>query len=306
MLTVPKDDVFVLYVLLALDPSLDALGAPALIGEFACGVQFIVLVLGDPDRLGGKLSTAEAVGILTDQKHLAGSSHKLVCNRLVGNWVGNVVIADLEDAVAIHAGVRCACRAHHGRLRGIAHKVGVLLVFWHRNAVLVVDGVLKSINSRVNPQGEHMLVEGSHNTRTDVGTPRDGLAVLVVEWDGGKNASSPDFQFDIGGLIKDVVEDVLIVGYSANHLQNQLAVAHNGSSTGPIVSVLVLQTVILFVHANHVLQLQWVAFRVVAVAIKILDMAETVTSKSQLIGIHTKTSVADIKRLLAVVGGSGI
>lgn len=151
MLTVPKDDVFVLCVLLALHPSLDALSAAALVGELACGVQFIVLVLGDPDRLGGKLSTAEAVGILTDQKHLAGSSHKLVCNRLVGYWVGNVVVADLEDAVAIHAGVRCACRAHHRRLGGIAHKVGVFLVFWHRNAVLVVDGVLKSINSRVNP-----------------------------------------------------------------------------------------------------------------------------------------------------------
>lgn len=147
----PKDDIFVLCVLLALHPSLDALSAATLVGELACGVQFIVLVLGDPDRLGGKLSTAEAMGILTDQKHLAGSSHKFVCNRLVSDWVGNVVVADLEDTVTIHASVRCACRAHHGRLGGIAHKVGVILVFWHRNAVLIIDGILKSINGRVNP-----------------------------------------------------------------------------------------------------------------------------------------------------------
>ena len=151
MLTMPKDDVFVLCAVFTLHPSLDALGAAALVGEFACSVQFIILVLRDPDGLGGKLSTAEAVGILADQKHLTGSSHELVRNRLIGDWVGNIIVTDLEDAVAIDASVRCACRAYHRRLGGIAHKVGIILVFRHRDAVLIVDGVLKSINSRVNP-----------------------------------------------------------------------------------------------------------------------------------------------------------
>src|SRR4051812_47907672 len=118
-----------------------------------------------------------------------------------------------------------------------------------------------------------MLVEGSHNSGADISSPRDCLAVLVIEGYGGQNASGADFQFDISSLVEDIVEDVFVIGDGADHLQDQLAVANNSSSTGTIISVLVLQTIVLFVHTNDVLQLQRVALRVVTVTIKIFDVA---------------------------------
>ena len=70
--------------------------------------------------------------------------------------------------------------------------------------------------------------------------------------------------------------------------------------------MLVLKTIILLMHANHVLQRHRVTLGVISITIKIFNVAQTVTAKGELIGIDTETSVTNVKCLLPVVGGPRI
>lgn len=59
-------------------------------------------------------------------------------------------------------------------------------------------------------------------------------------------------------------------------------------------------------HANDVLQLHGITFAIIAVAIEVLDMPQAIASERQLVGVHTKASVTNIKCLLAVIRRTGI
>lgn len=156
----------------------------------------------------------------------------------------------------------------------VADAVGVcIIVFRQRHAILVVDGVFESVDGRVDAQREHVLVEGGHDARSDVRAPGDRLAIVVVEWHGGEDACRADFELHIRGLVEDVREDVLVVGYRAHDLEDELAVAHDGCCAVAVVGVFVLEAVVLLVHADHVLHVYRVALGVDAVAIEVFDVA---------------------------------
>jgi hypothetical protein len=86
----------------------------------------------------------------------------------------------------------------------------------------------------------------------------------------------------------------------------QLTVARNGGGTGSVVRVLVLQAVVYLVHANNILQVNRVTLGVGTVAVKVLDVAQAVASKRELVGIDTKAAVSNIESLLAVVRSAGV
>lgn len=136
-----------------------------------------------------------------------------------------------------------------------------------------------AIQGWVNAEREHVLVVRSHHARTNVGTPLNSLAIGVIKWHCRKDSGCAHFQFNVGGLIEDVGEDVLVVSDGADHLQDKLAVADHGSSAGSVVGVLVLQAIVLLVHANDVLQQDRVSLAVSPVAVEVLDMTQAVATQ---------------------------
>lgn len=161
----------------------------------------------------------------------------------------------------------------------VAYAVGVcLVVFWEGDAVFVVDCVVVAIDGWVDSERKHVLVEGGHDSWSDVRAPGDCLAVMVVEGNGGEDACGADFEFHVCGLVEDVCEDVLVVGDGADDLEDELAVAYDGCGTGAVVGVLVLEAVVLFMHADYVLHLHGVAFGVGSVAVEVFDVAEAVAA----------------------------
>jgi hypothetical protein len=67
-----------------------------------------------------------------------------------------------------------------------------------------------------------------------------------------------------------------------------------------------LETIVLLVHADDILELNWCSLCICAVAIEILDVSETVTAETQLVGCDTEANIADVEGLLAVVRGAGV
>lgn len=177
---------------------------------------------------------------------------------MVSDGVDDVVVADLKYTVAVDAGLRCAACLEDTLFSGVANTVRIVLVFGHRNGVFVVNCVLVAVKGGINAEGEHVLVEWSHDTGADVRSPWNGCAgFLVVKGNGGQNASRSYFKFNVGSLIEDEGENVFIVSNSADHLSNQLAVPDNRRSTGTVVCMLMLQAVVLFMETNNIFQLDW-------------------------------------------------
>lgn len=67
-----------------------------------------------------------------------------------------------------------------------------------------------------------------------------------------------------------------------------------------------LQAVVLLMEADHVLEQHWIALGVGAVAVEILDVAEAVAAKGQLVGCDAEADVANVECLFAVEGGAGV
>lgn len=65
----------------------------------------------------------------------------------------------------------------------------------------------------------------------------------------------------------------------ANHLEHQLSVASDSCRTSAEIRMLVLQPVVLLMHANDILQENRVALGIGPVAVKVFDVPETVAAQ---------------------------
>ena len=274
----PNDNVLILDRIVATDPFLHTMRALALIRELASSVEFAILVFGDPDGFARVLGSRVAIRIDTRKDHLTGHGHQLVRNRLVRDGVDDIVVANLEDPVTRNIGVGSTRVLDHRRLRNVADLVRVVLVLRHRYTVLVVHGILEPVNCRINAEGEQVLVEGCHHAGSDIRSVRDGLTILIVKRHGGQNTGGPHLELNVGCLVKDEGKDVLIIGDGTDHLQDELSVANDGGCTGAVVSVLVLQSTVLLMHADDVFEQNRIALGVGPETVKVFDMAETVAS----------------------------
>ena len=217
-----------------------------------------------------------------------------------------MVITDLEDAVLFDAGRGTPAPTNDILLRRVSNGERIRLVLRHRHAILIIDRVLMPVNSRIDAQREHVLVERGHDARPDIRAPGHRLPVFVVEGDGGEDAGCTDLELDVSCLVEDEREYVFVVRYCADHLHDQLPVPHDGGGAGAVVCVLVLEAVVLLVHADDVLELDRCPLGVGAVAIEVLDVAETVAAEGELVGCDAESDVADIKCLLAMVRSAGV
>lgn len=180
-LTVPEDNICVLNIVLAIDPEFDAVGLLALVGEFSSGVKLSVLVFGNPHSPCGEFGTAGVEATRRHDQELAGQGVQFVCDRLVGDLVDHVVVSDLEDTSLLDAEICWGGLLNDGGVLDISHSPRVhLWLIRHRNAVLVDDSVVVSIDGRVNTHAEDVLVICGHDARANVGSPRDLGAVFIV------------------------------------------------------------------------------------------------------------------------------
>ena len=148
----PENNVLILNRIVSRSPLLHTLRFLALVREFACGEELVVLVLGYPNWAGCELCALQAVRLGVGEEHLAGRGHQLVCDRVVCDRVDDVIVADLEHAVLLHACRFTATSLDDLLIGGVSDQVGVIVILGHGHTIFVVDGVLVSVNRRINTQ----------------------------------------------------------------------------------------------------------------------------------------------------------
>ena len=301
----PEHNVFIADGILAIGPDTQAGILLGLVGELSRSVELVVTVLGDPVRVGSKLGALGVVGVLVSKQHLCSGHVDLVCKRLLGGRVDLVLIDNLELTVGKGVLVKGTRALDVGRLRDVANSVRVdTLISGQRHSLLVHDGVLLATNGSVQTERKHVLVVGSNDTRSDNGSP--GNNNIVVNGHGRENTSGTDLNVDTSSLVKNVLNNVLVVGNSSNGLQNKYTLTGYGGHFIAVVEMLVKNTIILLVHADNVLTLDRVTLRIRNDTIKVADNTKTVASETQGVGTSAKADITQIKGLLAVEGSAGI
>lgn len=139
---------------------------------------------------------------------------------------------------------------------------------------------------------------------------RDNVSVIRglsgIDVDDTDNSGCSGFDHDTPGLIEFVGEDVLVVGESDNKLNNEFAVSSDNSTTSSPVGMLPSDTIVLLVEADNIRAHLDSSIGFGVCGVEILDVSQAVTSKLQIIGTTSSTTIPKVESLLAMERSTSI
>lgn len=297
----PQDDVFVLDRLVSLRPKRYASIVAALVGELSRSPQLVVAILCDPNRLGSENTAAEVECLGSHHEHLTWDGVDLVSVRFPRDGIDARLVDDLEDSVLGKIHIVATWLFDCGRVNSESTAEGIKIrLVGYRDAVIVRNGVpLVSIQTRVDTETEQMLVvHGQHAGRNN--RPPRNLEALA-DRHGRNNAGRSHVDVEVGGLVQDEGEDVLVVSHSRGALDDELAVSNDGRLVVAEVGVLPSDAIVNLVHADDIRHDDGLAVAGNPDAAEVGNVAETIAAQAQTVGREAKARVAQIKRLLPVV-----
>lgn len=166
------------------------------------------------------------------------------------------------------------------------------------------NGVVGAVDAGVDAQAKDVLVVAGEDAGVDDGAPGDGD--VGVDGLGGDDARGADFVGEFAGLVEDEGEDVFVVGDGDDGLEDEFAGARDGRCAGAVVGVFPADASVLLVDADDVVHGERLAFVVGEEARKVVDAAEAVAAKFEIVGHDACTSVAEVEGRLAVEGGTRV
>ncbi|KAH3664145.1 hypothetical protein OGAPHI_004859 [Ogataea philodendri] len=301
----PDDRVGISHVFLSVGPFFQTGVDVRLVGELSSCVQLVVLVLGDPELLGSKVCSLGVERVVISKKHLSGRHQNLVANRSLGGLIDNVLVDDLVGSVGEWRLLDVTWLVNNGSLGEESNVVWVKVrTGRHSFNIVVNNGVVVAVDGRVDSERQQVLVVGGHDKRTNICTPIHSLVFL--DWHGGQNTGSSHVNSDLTGLVKDNVEQILVVSDGSNGLNNKLSSSSSHGTSGSVVHVLVQQATVLLVQADSAWDQARLTFRVGDSTVKVLDDSQTVATELQGVSGGTESSVTKIESLLSVVRSSWV
>lgn len=304
----PHDNVLVPDAVLAGGEAAHARAAARLVRVPPARVQLAVAVGGDVDVVVGELGALEVERARVREHLLERRRVDLVRHGLAVDGVAHRRVLDLEHPVRVRVQVEPARRLDHRLRHVVRDPVRVPVLVDGEGVRLVVhQSVLVPFEHRVDAEREDVLVVHGQDARVHHRAEGDaGLVELVVDGLRGQDARGPDFVDDFAGLVEHEGQDVLVVGHGDDALQHQFAVAYHRRPPSAVVGVLPPDPGVLLVDAHAVFDRRGRALVVGDDGRDVLDVAETVAAKLEVVGHGTGTGVTEIVGGLLVVGVSRV
>lgn len=289
---VPHHEVLVPHILLPRGIVCHAINLfQRLIRPLASGPQIPVAVPRHPNMVLSEARPASSDGVLMREDCLTGLGDELEAHGIARDGIEDAFVDDFEAAVREGRGVR------GGRFldRRLDHAPGVsvrVLVLRGRDgdAVFLDDGVERAVDHGVDAHAEEVLVVCCEHAGRDYGAPVGGLA--GVDRGGGDDAGCACFELEVAVLHEYPGPDVLVITDGDDGLHYQVTRASNGGIPGAVVGMLPPDPAVLFVETNYVLRRDRVAVVVVQPAGEVLDGAETVTAKGEIVRAAPSSCIA--------------
>ena len=282
----------------ASSPRAHARAAARLVRVLAAGVELAVAVAGDVEIVVSELGALVVEALRVGEEFLEGGGVDLVGDGEAVDGVADRGVLDLEGPVGVVVGVEAAGLGHHRFAHRVARALRVQRRARHRVRFVVDEAVGVPVDGRVDAQREDVLVVGGEDAGVDDGAPGDGEA--GVDGLGAEDAGGTDFVDEVAGLVEHEGEDVFVVGDGDDALDDELAVAHDGGSAGAVVGVLPADAGVLFVHAHDVLHGRGFSFVVREDGAEVVDRAETVAAKFQVVGHYSCSGISEVEGCFSV------
>jgi hypothetical protein len=133
----------------------------------------------------------------------------------------------------------------------------------------------------------------SQNSRSNNCAVRDRIS--NVDWTGGQYSSGTDFIVDGSSLVELECENVFVISHCDDCLEHKNSSTSDYCVGSPIVGVLPENSVVYFMAANHVGDLDGSAVPSMRVCIEVFYMSKAVATKLEVVGIHTSSVVSKVK-----------
>ncbi len=166
------------------------------------------------------------------------------------------------------------------------------------------ERIFVAVDGWVDAEGEKVLMIGCHDAGCDDGAVGDRVA--DVDRVRGEDSCCTDFVVDGGVLAEVEDEDVFVVAYCDDCLEDQDSGSCHYGVAGTEVGMFPEDAVVDFVAAYDVGKFDWVAGSVVMPSIEVLDLAETVTTEFEVVGIDAGTVATEVKCSFSGVRSSTI
>jgi hypothetical protein len=134
---------------------------------------------------------------------------------------------------------------------------------------------------------------GSQNSRSNDCPVRDRIS--NVDWTGGQYSSRTDFIVDGSSLVELECENIFVISHCDDCLEDKESRTSNYCIGSSVVSVLPENSVVDFVAADHVGDLDRSPVPSMRVCIEVFYMSKAVAAKLEIIGIHTSSVVPKVK-----------
>ena len=295
----PHNNVLVLDIVLAIRPAPYPRSSTRLVRKFTTGIELIVAMGRDEDGVTRKLGALMVEALLVRQHLLEGGRMYLVSHRPVIDWIPNGNVLDLEGASLFKVDVESTRLFNDRLLDVITHAVWVQLwISFHCVGFVIDKSILMAIQRRIDSKREDVLVMHSQHARVNNGAPRNFNA--IINGLSTQDAGGPHFVRHLAGLVEHESQDVLVVGHGDDALHNKLSVSDDDRSAGPIVGMFEPNASILLVHANGILQFKRLALLVGDETVDVVNRAEAVTTKFEVVCHDACTRVSKVKGRLLV------
>lgn len=263
------------------------------------------LTFSDMHSMTGKTGSFPDQAVFLGKQRRYLTADQLVTDRLLAVGVQFAGIGHLPSpaGVAVIVGHGFQGRVVLGLLgvEGIA-----VLVFGAANfrraagSVDLEDGIVGPIDVRVDSQTEQMLVVVGVDAGVDLGAPAVGV-LAGVHGIGVEDTSQLDVQLDCSVLVENPVHAVFVISGSEDLRDDQFPGTGDDHGFVAEVSVLVQDSVVLFVNADGVLHDCAGACSVHEDCIHVVNGALAITTQRQTVG-HVSTAIlAQIKSMLSLV-----
>lgn len=191
--------------------------------------------------------------------------------------IENILIDDLEDSVLGDIGIERTFTLKRLLLGDVANSERIeWVVFSHCMRLFDHHGIVWSINRRINPEREQVLMIWCHDTRS-----HDRAIVhlaIEIDWCCGQYASSPDLVTYRPILPEMECEDVFIVADSDDSLEDKNTTPCHNSILGPVVCVLPQDTIVDFMATDCIGQFDGISIRCMMPSIEVFDRTKAITS----------------------------
>lgn len=231
-------------------------------------------------------------------------SQNLVGNGLAVDRVELGRVGDFVDPVDRRINIEAGRRGDGTFTHRIPDSVRIEVGDGHRMHFRGCQRVVVPVDRWVDTEREDVLMVGGQYTRLDNSSP--GHRHALVNGLGTHNSRGAHLVTEFAGLIEDEGQDVFVVCYRDDRLEDEFTRPHDRGIVRAIVGVFPANAGVLLMNADDVFHGKGLTVRGGEDGGQVVDRSQAVAAEFEIVGHYSRARVAKVEGRLAVERSAGV